>query len=80
MPVYYDHALGGIVSQVGTVKQWQPVDDGIDGDLTFYSTVTKEIVKTFGQIAANEIEIAFRLFAAQAARNAPAARNIGCFM
>ncbi len=34
---------------------------GIDGDLTFYSTVTKEIVKTFGQIAANEIEIAFRL-------------------
>ena len=31
---------------------------GIDGDLTFYSTVTKEIVKTFGQIAANEIEIA----------------------
>jgi hypothetical protein len=32
---------------------------GIDGDLTFYSTVTKEIVKTFGQIAANEIEIAF---------------------
>jgi hypothetical protein len=38
---------------------------GIDGDLTFYSTVTKEIVKTFGQIAANEIEIAFRLFAAQ---------------
>jgi len=31
---------------------------GIDGDLNFYSTVTKEIVKTFGQIAANEIEIA----------------------
>jgi hypothetical protein len=38
---------------------------GIDGDITFYSTVTKEIIKTFGQIAANEIEIAFRLFAAQ---------------
>lgn len=38
---------------------------GIDGDISFYSTVTKEIIKTFGQIAANEIEIAFRLFAAQ---------------
>ena len=38
---------------------------GIDGDIAFYSTVTKEIIKTFGQIAANEIEIAFRLFAAQ---------------
>ncbi len=34
---------------------------GIDGDLTFYSTVTKEIVKTFGQIAANEIEISFNI-------------------
>lgn len=38
---------------------------GIDGDIAFYSTVTKEIIKTFGQIAATEIEIAFRLFAAQ---------------
>jgi HK97 family phage major capsid protein len=33
MPVYYDHALGGIVSQVGTVRQWQPVDDGIDVEI-----------------------------------------------
>jgi hypothetical protein len=37
---------------------------GIDGDLAFYANIAKEIVKTFGQIAANEIEIAFRLFSA----------------
>lgn len=39
---------------------------GIDGDLSFYANIAKEIVKTFGQIAANEIEIAFRLFSASA--------------
>jgi hypothetical protein len=38
---------------------------GIDGDLQFYGNIAKEIVRTFGQIAANEIEIAFRLFSAQ---------------
>lgn len=38
---------------------------GIDGDLVFYANIAKEIVKTFGQIAANEIEIAFRLFSAE---------------
>jgi hypothetical protein len=38
---------------------------GIDGDLAFYANIAKEIVKTFGQIAANEIEIAFRLFSAE---------------
>ena len=37
---------------------------GIDGDLAFFANIAKEIVKTFGQIAANEIEIAFRLFSA----------------
>jgi hypothetical protein len=37
---------------------------GIDGDIAFYANIAKEIVKTFGQIAANEIEIAFRLFSA----------------
>jgi hypothetical protein len=37
---------------------------GIDGDLAFYANIAKEIIKTFGQIAANEIEIAFRLFSA----------------
>jgi len=30
MPVYYDHALGGIKSQIGTVKVWAPNDEGID--------------------------------------------------
>jgi len=30
MPVYYDHALGGIKSQIGTVKVWAPNDQGID--------------------------------------------------
>ena len=30
MPVYYDHALGGIKSQIGTVKVWTPTDTGID--------------------------------------------------
>lgn len=38
---------------------------GIDGDINFYSTISKEIIKTFTQISASEIEIAFRLFAAQ---------------
>lgn len=38
---------------------------GIDGDIAFYANIAKEIVKTFGQIAANEIEIAFRLFSAE---------------
>lgn len=38
---------------------------GIDGDIAFYANIAKEIVNTFGQIAANEIEIAFRLFSAE---------------
>jgi len=38
---------------------------GIDGDFAFYANIAKEIVKIFGQIAANEIEIAFRLFSAE---------------
>lgn len=29
MPVYYDHTLGGIKSQIGTVTAWQPDDEGI---------------------------------------------------
>jgi hypothetical protein len=33
MPVYYDHALGGIKSQIGTVKAWTPTDDGIDVEI-----------------------------------------------
>jgi len=38
---------------------------GIDGDFAFYANIAKEIVKIFGQIAANEIEIAFRMFSAE---------------
>lgn len=38
---------------------------GIDGDITFYASVSKEIIKSFGQISPAEIEIAFRLFAAE---------------
>lgn len=33
MPVYYDHALGGMRGQIGTVKAWQPSDDGIDVEI-----------------------------------------------
>lgn len=29
-PVYYDHGLGSIRGQIGTVKMWTPTDDGID--------------------------------------------------
>lgn len=32
-PAYYDHALGGIKSQIGTVKAWEPTDDGIDVEI-----------------------------------------------
>lgn len=33
MPVYYDHALGSMRGQIGTVKAWTPTDDGIDVDI-----------------------------------------------
>jgi HK97 family phage major capsid protein len=33
MPVYYDHSLGGIKSQIGTVKAWMPDDEGIDVEI-----------------------------------------------
>ena len=33
MPVYYDHALGGIKSAIGTVKAWTPTDEGIDVEI-----------------------------------------------
>jgi HK97 family phage major capsid protein len=33
MPVYYDHSLGGIKSQIGTVKAWTPSDEGIDVEI-----------------------------------------------
>lgn len=33
MPVYYDHALGSMRGQIGTVKSWTPADDGIDVEI-----------------------------------------------
>ena len=33
MPVYYDHSLGGLRGQIGTVKAWMPMDDGIDVEI-----------------------------------------------
>lgn len=30
LPVYYDHALGSMRGRIGEVKEWIPVDDGID--------------------------------------------------
>lgn len=33
MPVFYDHAMGGIKSQIGIVKAWIPSDDGIDVEI-----------------------------------------------
>jgi HK97 family phage major capsid protein len=32
-PVFYDHAMGGIKSQIGVVKAWMPSDDGIDVEI-----------------------------------------------
>ena len=32
-PVFYDHAMGGIKSQIGVVKAWMPMDDGIDVEI-----------------------------------------------
>lgn len=33
LPVYYDHALGTMRGQIGTVKAWIPEDDGIDVEI-----------------------------------------------
>jgi hypothetical protein len=33
MPVYYDHSLGSMRGQIGTVKAWMPTDDGIDVEI-----------------------------------------------
>lgn len=33
LPVYYDHALGSLRGQIGTVKAWIPDDDGIDVEI-----------------------------------------------
>ena len=33
LPVYYDHGLSGLKSQIGVVKQWMPTDEGIDVEI-----------------------------------------------
>jgi HK97 family phage major capsid protein len=33
MPVYYDHALGGLKSQIGEVKAWTPDAEGIEVEI-----------------------------------------------
>lgn len=33
MPVYYDHGLSDLQSQIGTVKMWQPDDEGISVEI-----------------------------------------------
>jgi HK97 family phage major capsid protein len=33
MPVYYDHALGGLKSQIGAVKAWTPDAEGIEVEI-----------------------------------------------
>lgn len=33
MPVYYDHALGNEPNQIGTVKQWETTEGGIDVEI-----------------------------------------------
>lgn len=51
MPVYYDHALGTMRGQIGTVKSWQPTDDGIDVDIELdrrnkYAAEVMKLVKS----------------------------------
>jgi len=33
MPVYYDHALGNEPNQIGTVKQWETTEGGLDVEI-----------------------------------------------
>lgn len=50
MPVYYDHSLGDLRRQIGTVKAWQPDDDGIDVEIELdrrdkYAAQVMQLVK-----------------------------------
>lgn len=50
MPVYYDHSLGGLKSQIGAVKQWIPTDEGIDVEIELdrrhqYASKVMELIK-----------------------------------
>jgi hypothetical protein len=51
MPVYYDHALGSMRGQIGTVKAWTPTDDGIDVEIEIdrrdkYAAEVMKLVKS----------------------------------
>jgi HK97 family phage major capsid protein len=51
MPVYYDHSLGSMRGQIGTVKSWQPSDDGIDVEIELdrrnkYAAEVMKLVKS----------------------------------
>lgn len=51
MPVYYDHGLGSMRGQIGTVKAWMPADDGIDVEIEIdrrnkYAAEVMQLVKT----------------------------------
>lgn len=53
LPVYYDHSLGGLKSQIGEVKQWIPTDEGIDVEIELdrrnkYASKVMELVKRGG--------------------------------
>lgn len=47
MPVFYDHALGSVKSQVGTVKAWEATDDGIvfEVELDKHKSYVTDILK-----------------------------------
>lgn len=38
MPVYFDHAMGRLESQIGEVKAWIPTDEGIDVEIEIYKS------------------------------------------
>ena len=51
MPVYYDHALGGLKSQIGTVKAWIPDSEGIEVEIEIdkrhkYASQVMQLVKS----------------------------------
>lgn len=50
LPVFYDHTLGDLQSQIGTVKAWVPDDEGIDVEIEIdrrhkYAAQVMDLVK-----------------------------------
>jgi len=47
LPVFFDHAAGSLVSQIGVVKSWVPTDEGIDVEIELDKShrYIKEIMK-----------------------------------